>query len=119
MKKNKRMIKVCRASGMPVDIKDMDRYHEHYQKLYDKVMAKYKIDESKAMDQALSEKLNKLFLRLQKGLGKKYPNIRYWNFIETKLQWRMKVKQHGPIAIAQDSDTGDIAYVILDAGFPG
>lgn len=118
-KTNKRMIKVCRASGLPVDIRDIDGYKNHYQKLYDRVMAKYKINENDILSPEFSQKLEKLFLRIQKGLGKKYPNVRYWNFIASKLQWRMKVKEHGPISVAQDRETKDIVYVILDVDFPG
>lgn len=118
-KRNKNQIKVCRASGLPVNLKDQDLYKEHYQRLYDRVMAKYKIGETDILSPEFSQKLEKLFLRIQRILGKKYPNIRYWNYISSKLQWRMKVKEHGPITIAQDRETKDIVYVILDVDFPG
>jgi hypothetical protein len=122
MKKKKisgHLVKVCRASGMPVDIKNIDRYKEDYGKIYDKLMLKYKLTDTTIITPELSQKLDKILLRVQRILSARYPNIGYWKQIQNKLQWRIKVKQHGPIAVARDMESGDIVYVILDAGFPG
>ncbi len=98
-----------RASGLPVNPENLDKYHEEFRIEYDKIDKEYGIGEKSQMMEPLEA--------LEKKLLKKYPNVETWNFAKTQKQWKEMVEEYGPVAVALDQDTGKPVYVIMDVDF--
>lgn len=110
-------IKVCRASGLPIEVSHIEDYDKEFKQVYDKVITKLGLLENMPLTEEQSIRSNKLLTRVQKSLLKKYPVVGEWSLLASSEAWAEKVKQVGPIAVAIDSSTSEIAYIILDEGF--
>ena len=53
MKKIKKQVKVCRASGMPVQVENIEKYQTDFKNIYSKVMKKCGVNEES--NEALTE----------------------------------------------------------------
>lgn len=114
MEKREKLVKVCRSSGMPVKFEHLDLYKDTYRSCYDRMLEKLELTETSALSQEQAARMERVMARVEKTLLNKYPNVDYWPFVKSRREWKAKVKQHGPIFVAMDSDTQDISYVILD-----
>lgn len=112
-------IKVCRSSGMPVKIESLEAFSDDWKKLYDKVMVRFGLDPEhpKQLDEATAKRVSSLLDKCEKRLLKKYPNSEHWNLMQTQAEMEAAVKQYGPIMLAMDSETNQLAYVIYDTQF--
>lgn len=111
--RGKKLIGVCRASGMPLVFEHFDLFKQEYGTAYDKVTKKLGIQGTKLITAEMQARSARLLNRIEKFLLKKYPDKGAWPEIRTIKEWEEKVKQYGPIAIAM-SEAGDLTYVILD-----
>ena len=121
-------IKVCRSSGMPVNYENIERFEQDYKQAFDKIVSKIfkekKIvepDSEKEAAVALSRlnqddhvRMERLLNRVERSLKQKYPNVEYWDLLKSKKAMKEAVQQHGPIMLAIDGETNDLAYVIFD-----
>lgn len=108
-------VKVFRASGNPIDPAHIEEFHKLHAEIYDKVKLKYVKDTTKALDPALSARLEKLFNWLNKRVFmKKFPHEVLWDEVCSKEQWLEKVEHYGNICISKNRDNGELIYVILD-----
>lgn len=112
-----RKVKVQRASGYPVNLEDIEKYQQEYREIYDKVCKKLGIDDKTMPTEEQAERCERLITRATKMMARKYPNIREWDFIASKKEWKEKIKTHGPIALALDLEGKDLVYVIMDRPF--
>lgn len=110
-------VKVCRASGLPIQMEHIEAYDKEFKAVYDKVIAKLGLIENMPLTEEQSVRSNKLLTRVQKSLLRKYPVVGEWPFLATAEAWVEKVKQVGPITCAINSETQQLAYVIMDEGF--
>jgi hypothetical protein len=110
----KKKIKVCRASGLPVQFDNIDKFKAESLEAYNKIVKKLGVDESQLMDQATSERFSRLMRRIEASLAKRHGNMELWEPITSQKAMMAAVKQFGPIMIAQDGSTGNLAYVIFD-----
>lgn len=110
--------KVCRASGMPVQLDHIEKFQDEYRILYDKILNKFHDGQNKFIDAAMSQRMNRLLSRLEKRLHLKYPNTADWSFLTTPEAWAAKIVEvNAPIALAKARDTNELTYVILDTEF--
>jgi hypothetical protein len=113
----KMKLRVCRASGMPVQIDHIEKFQSEYRTAYDKILDKFHTAQTKAIDAQLSQRMTRLLARVEKSLHRKYPNASEWDFMSDTESWSAKVTEYGPIALAQNRDTKELTYVILDVEF--
>lgn len=110
-------IKVCRASGLPVLQEHHEEYKEAYRTLYDKIMKRLSMTETSIPDQAIMARFDKLLARSSRLLLRNFPTVSEWPLLTSKKETKRLIREHGPIAIAIDGETSDLAYVILDDDF--
>ncbi len=108
------MIKVFRASGNPVEYDHINKFTEEHREIYDKVIKKFNLGPTDTLSPELSQRLNKLFDRLNKTLMKKYPVESQWQEVKSKEEWSNLVDKHGSIMITKNQETNELVYVIFD-----
>jgi hypothetical protein len=109
-------IKVLRASGMPVEYEHAQAFQEEMRQVYDKILLREGIDSEKpmALEEEQAKRMQRLLDRVERILRKKYPVVSEWPIIGSKRKMKELVSKHGPIMIANDSETGQPIYVIYD-----
>lgn len=107
-------IQICRASGLPVKFEDIQAYNEAHRQLYDKV-ANHVLGENRLMTQEEANRMNKLLTRLVERTLPKFKTVDTIDVSGTKKSWLDLVAQHGPIALAKNSETNQLAAIIMDA----
>lgn len=109
-------VKVVRASGMPVRIENLEAFQNEMRSTYDKIMAREGVDTSKPLmlEEEQAKRMQKLLDRVERILRKKYPSEEEWTILKSERAMRAAVAQHGPIMMANDSNTGKPIYVIYD-----
>lgn len=107
-------VKVCRASGNPVKYEHIEQFQQEHRNIYDKVMKKFKLTETSKIDEKLSERLTKLFDRINISLLKKYPLEEEWDMVTEQEAWHELIKQYGNIMISRDKEKNQLIYVIFD-----
>jgi hypothetical protein len=114
--KIKPKVKVCRASGLPVQIENLNNFQNEMRAAYDKILLRegINLDKPLMMEKEQAERMQRLLDRVERILRRKYPNIEYWYNIREPEVWKHLVEKHGPIMIAKDSETGELVYVIYD-----
>jgi hypothetical protein len=110
------MIKVMRASGMPVRIENLDAFQQTMRETYDKIMLREGIDVNKGifLEEAQAKRMQALLDRVERILRKRYPAVETWPVLKSARAMKAAVTQHGPIMMAKDSETGEPIYVIYD-----
>jgi hypothetical protein len=111
-----KMVKVCRASGMPVTIEHIEGYKADWQAIYDKVMLKvgFTPDSLHKGTPEMNARAQRILNRVERLLLKRYPNTGLWAELKSRRAWLKAVEQHGPIAVAKSLDGGDMVYILLD-----
>lgn len=107
-------LRVCRSSGMPVELEHINSFQAEYKVVFDKVLDKFHKDKTKFIDGPLSARMNRLLSRVEKSLHRKYPNMSEWDFIATPEAWTTTIRKYGPVIVAHNRDTGELTFVILD-----
>lgn len=110
-------VQICRASGRPVNMENIEKYETEFKALYDKAMLKVGINEKSLINEETGVRINKLLNRLQRILLRKYPTTEDMALPTTEQAWLDLVKQKGPIAIASRTDKQGVALVVMDADF--
>jgi hypothetical protein len=110
-------VQICRASGLPVKYEDIPKYQEAQRVLYDKVKLHVLGEENTPLTMQEAERMQKLLTRLEKQAIKKFKTIDYISLKGTKASWLELVATHGPITLAKNSDTGELAVIIMDVDF--
>lgn len=105
-------ILTVRASGLPVQ--DLDKYHEEYRTMYDKVIKKLGLSPKVMPTQEQAERATKLLYRAERMLQRRYPTKEYWDFVKTKSAWKKLNEKYGSIAVTTNPETKNLSYVILD-----
>ena len=111
-------LQICRASGLPVKVADIDAYNEAHRVLYDKVKTKV-LGTKELMNNEEATRMQKLLNRLAPRVLKSFKLVEEINVSNSKKAWLELVAQHGPIAMAKNSQTNDLALIIMDAEFGG
>lgn len=113
-------IKICRASGQPVNQAHLELFQNEYRSLYDRVLDKcVPKKKERLMDAKDADRIDRLLMRLERALYKKYPNVEHIPCPTTNADWEALVRQYGPVALAIDSEIDKLALVIMDAQFGG
>lgn len=107
-------VKVYRASGNPVDYNHIEAFTNEHRAIYDKVIAKFQLKPTDTLSPELSQRLNKLFDRINKSLLKKYPLEAEWDEIKDSEKWLEAIQQYGNIMISKNQENGNLVYVIFD-----
>ena len=107
-------VQICRASGLPVKFSDIEAYNEAHRALYDRVKV-HVLGTNELMSAEESARMNKLLSRLAPKTLTAFKTIDTINIKGTKASFLELVAEHGPIAIAKNSQTNDLALIIMDA----
>ena len=109
------MVKVVRASGLPVDKDKLDSYKNEWKELVDKVELKCRVVQEESKTAKLDIlRMQALLARLEKILARKYTLIDEWSSNLSNKEWRKRLDEYGNIMIASARDSEDIVYVIMD-----
>jgi hypothetical protein len=98
-------IKVCRMSGLPVELEDMNIYKDEFRRLYDKAERLCKQD---------MLRLNLKIVKIEKALQAKYPTVQDVDFPTTQESWKELQTKYGNILVSQHRHTGELLFVISD-----
>lgn len=107
-------IQICRESGYPVDMADINAFKEAYGLLYDKVHAHVKPGKTGFMTEEEALRMNKLLERLRRKLLAQYPVIKTIEITGSPKSWVLLTRQYGPVALAESQVKGKLAAIILD-----
>jgi len=111
-------IQICRASGLPVKFSDIEAFNEASRQLYDKVKM-HVVGDRNLLNELESERMNRLLTRLGKRVLQSFKLVEDLTVNGTKKSWLELVSEHGPIALAKNSETGALTAVIMDSTFGG
>jgi len=108
-------VKVMRASGHPIDTKDIEAYKQDWRELFDKVEKKCEKGKN-AQGQPAKDmfRMQKLLARCEQILMKRYNRVGEWDLLTTPEQMSEKIDKFGNLMITKRRDSGDLLYVILD-----
>ena len=111
-------IQICRASGLPIKESEIAAFNESHRQLYDKVKTKV-LGTGTLMTSKEAARMQALLNRLAPKVLKAYTLVETITVSNSKKAWLELVAQHGPIALAKNGLTGDLAAVIMDSEFGG
>lgn len=110
-------IKIARMSGMAVDPANLEAFKADYRALYDKVCARFEIDQDKpkALDEKTAKRIEWILDRCKARLEKKYPRIETVAFAASKEEALLLVKKYGPLLLARSMENPEeLVYVVAD-----
>lgn len=109
MEKGKRFkmkVKICRATGFPVEQSDVDSFKAEFARLFDIAQRVCKTD---------MLRLQKKVAKFENILAKKFPTVIEIDFLATPEQALEAVSKYGNIITAKMRDSDSLLYVIDDA----
>lgn len=109
-------LEICRVSGLPVKIADIDAYNAEFSAVYDRVQKKLGINDGTALSQEMAGRMNRLLTRIQRTLLRKFPVVEQIEYPKSARAWKKMLEQYGALALAR-TQSNKLAVVILDAPF--
>ena len=100
-------VKVCRQSGLPVELKALDEYKAEFKENFDKLYDEFKGD---------MEVLNTRLSELDDRMAEKYDTIIEWDYLSDYENTLKQLTEYGPIMFSKHAETGELVYIILDQG---
>lgn len=98
-------IKICRMSGLPVELEDLDNFKNEFRRLFDKASSIAKTD---------MLRLQRRMSTIERILQTKYPTLTEVDFPSTAEAWKDLQAKYGNILVSQMRDSGDLFFVISD-----
>jgi hypothetical protein len=98
-------VKVCRATGRPVDTENIEKFLEEFRRIYDKAARLCKMD---------MLRLNRKIAKVENILGKKYPTVIEVDFPNTAKKWQDHLNKYGPTIVTTMRDSQQLVLVIDD-----
>jgi hypothetical protein len=115
IKSKSNLVKLVRASSLPVLNADFAGFQHDFGLLYDKIMTRFPEAKSLTVDEDIAKRVNYLFERCQARLFKKYPIMVEVKLPSTKLAWKKLLSEYQePVVVAQSKETLEPILIIQD-----
>lgn len=98
-------VKMCRATGRPVDTADIEKFLAEFRRIYDNAARLCKMD---------MLRLNRKIAKVENLLGKKYPTVVEVDFPNTVSKWQSHLEKHGPTVVTTMRDSQELVLVLDD-----
>lgn len=98
-------IKICRQTGLPVDLSDLETFKEEFRRLFDIAKRICKND---------MLRLNMKLGKIERLLGRKYPTVSEVDFCDTPEKMSELISKYGNIKAGIHAESNDLVYVIDD-----
>lgn len=115
IKSKANLVKLVRASSLPVLNADFAGFQAEFGVLYDKIMARFPEAKSLMIEESVAKRVKFLIERCQARLFKKYPTRIEIELPTSKLAWKKLLEEYQePIVIAQAKETLEPVLIIQD-----
>lgn len=109
------LVKLVRASSLPVLKADFDAFQTEFGVLYDKIMVRFPESRSLTVEESVAKRVRFLIEKCQARLFKKYPLMQEVKLPATKRAWGKLLSEYEePITVAQARDTLEPILIIQD-----
>jgi hypothetical protein len=109
------LVKLVRASSLPVLKADFEAFQVDFGALYDKIMVRFPESKSLTVEESVAKRVQFLIEKCQARLFKKYPLIAEVKLPTTKRAWGKLLSDYQePITVAQARDTLEPILIIQD-----
>lgn len=115
IKSKANLVKLVRASSLPVKKADFEGFQADFGLLYDKIMARFPDAKALMVDANIAKRVNYLIERCQARLFKKYPLMQEVELPTSKKAWKKLLEEYNePILVGQAQETLEPVLIIQD-----